>query len=273
MLSVVDLFSGIGGFSLGLERTGGFKTAAFCEINPYSRAVLRKHWPTVPIYEDITTLTGQQLRKDGISVDVLTGGFPCQDISHAGRKAGIDGDRSKLWAEFARLTDETRPAWVIIENSAALHTRGLDVVLRDLADIGYDAEWSGVSACAFHLAHMRRRLLIVAYPTGQWGQQCGRLQFAESSDPARHVHLGVREPQPARVAHGVPHRMDRLASIGNSIVPYIPEMVGGAILRATTARSENDQGRDGDKLKEAELASESCSSGPRPLTVLTEERT
>jgi hypothetical protein len=112
-LRVLDLFSGIGGFSLGLERTGGFETVAFCEIEPFPRKVLAKHWPEVPCYEDVTKLTGDILARDGIAVDVITGGFPCQDISCAGKRAGIgEGTRSGLWSEIVRLISELSPRYV-----------------------------------------------------------------------------------------------------------------------------------------------------------------
>lgn len=164
MLNVLDLFSGIGGFSLGLERTGGFKTVAFCEIEAFPRKVLAKHWPDVPIYPDVRELTGDRLRADGIAVDVICGGFPCQDISKAGRGAGIDGERSGLWSEYARLIGELGPDYVIVENVSALLSRGLDRVLGDLAALGYDAEWHCIPAGAVGAPHIRDRLWIVAYP-------------------------------------------------------------------------------------------------------------
>ena len=107
---LLDLFSGIGGFSLGLERTGGFKTVAFCEIEAFPRRVLAKHWPGVPIYDDVRTLTAERLAADGIAVNAICGGFPCQDISNAGSQAGIEGERSGLWSEIARLAGERLPA-------------------------------------------------------------------------------------------------------------------------------------------------------------------
>ncbi len=159
----LDLFSGIGGFSLGLERTGGFETVAFCEIEPFPRRVLARHWPGVPIYHDVRDLTAERLRADGIGVDVICGGFPCQDISLAGKGAGMDGDRSGLWSEYARLIGELRPRYVIVENVAALLGRGLDRVLGDLATLGFDAEWHCIPASAVGAPHRRDRLWIIAY--------------------------------------------------------------------------------------------------------------
>jgi DNA (cytosine-5)-methyltransferase 1 len=163
MLKVLDLFSGIGGFSLGLERTGGFKTVAFCEIEPYPRKVLAKHWPEVPCYHDIRELTADRLAADGIGVDVICGGFPCQDISVAGKGAGMAGERSGLWSEFARLIGELRPQYAIVENVSALLSRGLADVLGDLAALGYDAEWHCIPASAVGAPHRRDRIWIVAH--------------------------------------------------------------------------------------------------------------
>jgi DNA (cytosine-5)-methyltransferase 1 len=167
---LLDLFSGIGGLSLGLERTGGFETVAFCEIEPFPRRVLAKHWPKVPIYDDVRTLTAERLAADGIAVDAICGGFPCQDISLAGHGAGLDGERSGLWSEIARLVGELGPRYVIVENVAALLGRGLDRVLRDLAALGYDAEWHCIPASAVGAPHRRDRIWIVAYAgsDGHW---------------------------------------------------------------------------------------------------------
>lgn len=163
-LRVLDLFSGIGGFSLGLERTGGFKTVAFCEIEPFCQRVLAKHWPQVPIYDDIRELTGARLAADGIAVDVICGGFPCQDISIAGRGAGVDGERSRLWREYARIISELRPRYAIMENSPALLARGAGKIIGELAALGYDAEWHCIPAAAVGAAHLRDRFWLVAYP-------------------------------------------------------------------------------------------------------------
>lgn len=162
-LRVLDLFSGIGGFSLGLERAG-MQTVAFCEIEPFCRAVLKKHWPSVPFYDDIRTLTAERLASDGIAADVICGGFPCQDISVAGKGAGIEGSRSGLWSEYARLIGELRPRYVIVENVAALLGRGISRVLGDLSALGYDAEWEIISAADVGAPHRRERVWIVAYP-------------------------------------------------------------------------------------------------------------
>jgi len=160
-MRVLDLFSGIGGFSLGLERAG-FETIAFCEIDPWCRKILAKHWPGVPIHDDITKLDGHR-----ITADVICGGFPCQDISVAGRGAGIKGERSGLWSEYARLIGEIRPSYAIIENVAALLHRGMGDVLGDLSALGYDAEWHCIPASAVGAPHRRDRVWIIAYPNCQ----------------------------------------------------------------------------------------------------------
>lgn len=161
MLTVLDLFSGIGGFSLGLERTGGFETVAFCEIDPFCRQILAKHWPGVPIYEDITTARFEQGQ-----ADVICGGFPCQDISKAGRRTGITGPRSGLWRYMVEAVRMVRPRYVIVENVAALLGSGLGSVLGDLAEVLYDAEGHCIPAGAIGAPHIRDRLWIVAYPYG-----------------------------------------------------------------------------------------------------------
>lgn len=265
---VLDLFSGIGGFSLGLERTGGFKTVAFCEIDSFCRRVLAKHWPDVPCYEDVRTLTADALSRDGIAVDVICGGFPCQDISHAGKRAGLEGARSGLWREYARLIGELRPKFVIVENVAGLLSLGLGDVLGDLAALGYDATWDCIPASAVGAPHRRDRVWIVADAPSerrgkaradskrysQWAAGCGEIlahaDGAGLSPPWQITHGAHRisggrlpsasgwwcaEPDVGRVAHGVPSRVDRLRSLGNAVVPQIPELIGRAILAAEAA--------------------------------------
>jgi DNA (cytosine-5)-methyltransferase 1 len=271
-LKVLDLFSGIGGFSLGLERAGGFETVAFCEIDKKARLVLKKHWPDVPIFEDVTTLTGDQING---KVDVIAGGFPCQDISLAGKGAGLTGARSGLWYEYHRLIKEIRPSWVIAENVSALRSRGLDDVLRSLAEIGYDAEWHCIPAAAVGAPHQRDRIWVIAYPNSdsingrpqpqltdnsggktvydelggvrpeisdtlreglerQWQIACGTGAEHEDVGDARWWAV---EPNVGRVAHGVPGRVDRLKQLGNAVVPQIPELIGRAILASISESS------------------------------------
>ena len=140
-----------------------------CESDNYCQRVIRKHWPTNPIYPDIRELRGADVEP----VDVLCGGFPCQDISFAGAGAGIDGARSGLWSEYARLVGELRPRWVVVENVPALLGRGVGRVLGDLAEIGYDAEWDCLPASAFGAPHRRDRFWLVAYPGGEQHEDTG----------------------------------------------------------------------------------------------------
>ena len=167
-LGLLDLFSGIGGVSLGLERSGGFETRAFCEIEPFCRRVLAKHWPKVICYNDVRELTRARLDADGIVVDAISAGFPCQDVSQAGRRVGINGERSGLWGHVVRLTDELRPRVLYVENVANLLAgeRGawFGRVLGDMAEIGYDAEWHCIPAAYVGAPHIRDRVWLVAYP-------------------------------------------------------------------------------------------------------------
>ena len=194
-MRVLDLFSGVGGFSLGLERAG-MQTVAFCEIEPFCRAVLRKHWPEVPIYEDIRTLTADVLERDGIAVDVICGGFPCQDLSFAGKRAGLEGERSGLWGEYRRLIGELRPRFVIVENVPGLLSLGMGTVLGDLAALGYDAVWDCIPASALGAPHRRDRLWIVAHTR-------------RAGDGVKHQHEEVRpnlQKQDAELADAVSQR-------------------------------------------------------------------
>ena len=325
-MNVLDLFSGIGGFSLGLERAG-MRTVAFCEIEPFCRAVLKKHWPHVSCYDDVRTLTADRLAADGIRVDLICGGFPCQDISVAGKGAGLEGERSGLWSEYRRLIGELRPRFAIVENVSMLLGRGLGRVLGDLAAIGYDAEWHCIPACAVGAPHIRDRIWIVAYPCGAergaLGSACQRVAWAEclsqwqegsggsepgsqtlaDADKSLHaseldtgtvsgtpspgeagdpcegqasygqrlrsesrtgrsdrpdadcsrlslsgaqqirvdgqqgwrvpssIYWWSSEPDVGRVAHGIPARVDRIGSLGNAVVPQIPEIIGRAIMK------------------------------------------
>jgi DNA (cytosine-5)-methyltransferase 1 len=240
-LRVLSLFAGIGGFDLGLERTGGFKTVAFCEIEPFCRRVLAKHWPGVPCYEDVRTLGGERLAADGIAVDVIVGGFPCQDISYAGPGEGLDGERSGLWFEYARIIGELGPRVVIVENVAALLDRGMGDVLGTLSDLGFDAEWDTVTACGVGHPHMRRRVFLVAYSHRFDGRERLRHSLArafrqiQTIDGLESARVGTRArlEDPSGLyggANGLPDGMDRNHAIGNAVVPQIPELIGHAIL-------------------------------------------
>ena len=157
-LRVLDLFSGIGGFSLGLERTGGFETAAFCECEDFPRQVLAKHWPGVPCFPDVRELKGEDIVGP---IDVICGGYPCQPFSQAGQRRGQKDDRH-LWPEFSRLVAELRPAWVIGENVAGHISMGLDDVLSDLERQGYACRTFVIPACATGAPHRRDRVWTIA---------------------------------------------------------------------------------------------------------------
>lgn len=255
-LKVVDLFAGIAGFSLGLHRTGGYETVKFCEMKPHAQRVLAKNFPGVPCHDDVTTYEF----KPG-EADVITAGFPCQDISFAGDGAGLAGARSGLYREVIRAIRVVRPLYAILENVAALLSRGLDVVLGDLAEIGYDAEWHCIPASAVGAPHRRDRIWIIADAGGEQYESnrapfSGSLaaQLSEASpdaDGERELqsqgglaNVGRRpcdgdwwasEPDVDRVAYGVRGGMDRLAALGNAVVPQVVTIIGRAILQARAA--------------------------------------
>lgn len=168
-LQHLDLFSGIGGFSLGLEATGGFETKAFCDIEKYPRQVLQKHWPHVKQYEDIKELNYERLKADGIdSIDIITGGYPCQPFSVAGRKKGEEDPRH-LWPEYFRLVKELRPTWVIGENVSGHIKLGLDTVISDLESEDYAVRPFSISASSIGANHQRERVWILAHSRrSQW---------------------------------------------------------------------------------------------------------
>jgi len=267
MLRVLDLFSGIGGFSLGLERTGGFKTVAFCEIDPFCRAVLAKHWPDVPINDDIRTW-------GGVECDLISAGYPCQPESLAGKRMGKEDDRW-LWPETIRLLRLRRPAWFIGENVAGHITMGLDQVLFDLEELGYACRSFVIPAIAINAKHRRDRVWIVANTNGiglqerehvavargeakggkyarrapdgipapadasdakRWerslGRQVGRMGWFDKPVSWDGDWQAASEPVLDRGDDGIPNRLDRLRSLGNAVVPQIPEIIGRAILAA-----------------------------------------
>lgn len=180
-----------------MERTGGFETVAFCEIEDYPRKVLAKHWPNVPIYDDVRELTAEKLKDDGITVDVICGGFPCQPFSTAGKRRGEDDDRH-LWPEFDRLIREIRPRWVIGENVAGLIPMGLDTVLSDLENAGYAWETFVIPACALNAQHRRDRVWIVANPAPCGGRRiAGKLPAANEQQAQERQEEWLWEPDDA----------------------------------------------------------------------------
>ncbi len=236
-LKVLDLFSGIGGFTLGLDKAG-LETVAFCEIEKYPRRVLAERWPDVSLYDDVRTLTGKRLHDDGIYPNVICGGFPCQDLSVAGRMAGMDGTRSGLWSEVARLIGELRPHYAVMENVTNLLAgpagdagKWFGGVLGDLAALGYDAEWHCIPAGNLGAPHERDRVWIVAYPHSaqREGGSLSRRIHQEYAN-ARRRSWWEDQPRIQRAANGVPSQSHRLKALGNAVVPQIPELIGRAIM-------------------------------------------
>jgi DNA (cytosine-5)-methyltransferase 1 len=262
MLTFGSLFAGIGGMDLGLERAG-MVCRWQVEIDEYCRRVLTKHWPDVPKYGDIREVTGGELE----AVDLICGGFPCQDISGAGERVGIDGARSGLWSEYIRLVRFLRPRFVLVDNVADLLVRGAGRVLGDLASGGYDAEWDCIPAASVGAHHLRDRAFIVAYANGKLlGQQHvnegtrrnGHVDYSQMAHADRQglavgqsfsgnarkelaaFERGCRtdggiwelEPGVGRVANGVPNRIHRLRGLGNAVVPQVAEWIGRRILES-----------------------------------------
>ena len=274
-LKHLDLFSGIGGFSLGLEATGGFETVAFCDYDSYCQKILRKHWPWVTIYDDIKELNHEKLNSNGhTKIDIITGGYPCQPFSIAGRQKG-EQDPRHVWPEMFRLVKELRPTWVIGENVSGHVKLGLDTVLENLESEGYSARTFSISASSIGANHQRERIWIVANSGCSWGsgsefqrkneneikkENANQFERSSSSSQSNMVYsdserlekwesigenfsqeyqtlIGADwwsiEPDVGRVANGVPKRVDRLKSLGNSLVPHIPYYIGMSILQNT----------------------------------------
>lgn len=214
------MFSGIGGFALACE-WAGIETAAFCEIDPYCQAVLRKHWPSVPIYPDVRRLRPQDVGP----VDLICGGFPCQPYSAAGKRRGKEDDRD-LWPAMLGCVRDFRPTWVCAENVAGFAGMGLDSCLADLEVSGYAADAYLVPALAVGADHHRLRLFIVAHSESNGLEREWTNSDAPPPQRMDHERLHARswraitdQPRLARVANGIPRRMDRLRAIGNAVVP------------------------------------------------------
>lgn len=257
-LRMIDTFSGIGGFSLAARWLGGIETAQFVEREPFCQRILSKHWPTVPIHDDIRTF-----QPEHGSADIVCGGFPCQDISQAGKGAGLAGERSGLFYELLRVVRLVGPRYVVLENVSAITHRGMDAVLGALAEAGYDAEWVCIPAAAVGACHQRVRWWCVAYaphmlghsgasqqqgqPRGQAVPKSGDGDRAATPDPMRQRLEGpqrgwpygaswpqaglrrldpdwggyVSKPVLCRGDDGLSGRMDRLRALGNAVVPQV----------------------------------------------------
>jgi DNA (cytosine-5)-methyltransferase 1 len=268
-MTVGSLFAGIGGFDLGFERAG-FDIRWQVEIDPWARAVLAKHWPHVHRHDDVRTAGAHNLEP----VDVICGGFPCTDISAAGKGLGITGPESSLWSEYARIIRELRPDYVVVENAPTLLGRGVGRVLGDMAESGYDAEWDCIPAAAIGAPHLRERIWIIATRSGlrhgrllqlyagtdqvpdSDSQRCVRV--GESQPPRLQGPPGLEfdrlregrdvdgiaarashwlcEPGLGRLADGIPCRVDRLRGLGNAVVPQIVEWIAERIIKAEARR-------------------------------------
>ena len=267
-MKFLDLFSGIGGFSLGLE-AAGMQTAAFCEYDDKARKVLKKNWPDVPIFDDVRTLNKELLESRGIyDIGLICGGYPCQPFSLAGERRGAEDDRH-LWPEMFRLVKELRPTWVIGENVAGHITMGLDEVLADLESEGYTARPFIIPACAVDAPHRRDRVWIVANSIcgSRWNSESivrrrnDKAKWPQNPDPIARSSQNVAyangtqcqrnsspvrirtqypdfssssrwkpEPSVGRVAHGVPNRTHRLKQLGNAVVPQVVQVIGESII-------------------------------------------
>jgi DNA (cytosine-5)-methyltransferase 1 len=232
-----SLFAGIGGMDLGLERAG-MVCRWQVEIDDYCRRVLTKHWPDVPKYGDIREVTGEGLER----VDLICGGFPCQDISSVGKRAGITGKRSGLWSEYIRLVRVLRPRYVLVENVAALLGRGLGTVLGDLAESGYGVSGDCIPAAALGAPHLRERVFLLGFdtdaaghgdrPLGDVWQQPSCLEPLALGRRTGSATWWETEPPVDRVADGVPRRVDRIRGLGNAVVPQVAEWIGRRIIEA-----------------------------------------
>jgi len=261
MMTFGDLFAGIGGFSLGLERA-----SMVCkwqvEINPFCQQVLAKHWPDVMRYADVRDCGKHNLAP----VDLIAGGFPCQPHSVAGQQKGAEDDRD-LWPEYRRIVAELRPDWVLAENVPGIRRTMLNEVLSDLEDLAYSTRTLVVPACAFDAPHKRERVFIVAYAEGTrlaqrfYKFKGGRQEIAQAWNPGlvsgpagcygAPYDWGRDWPAESillRKLHGIPNRVDRVTALGNAVVPQVAEWIARRIVAADTAaapRAGSGAGGDG----------------------------
>jgi len=234
-LKILDLFSGIGGFSLGLENTGGFVTVAFCENEEKARKVLRKNWPETLIHNDVKELDGTQYK----GIDIICGGYPCQGHSVSGKRKGLEDDRSGLWKEFIRIIREAKPKYVLIENSPNLRKTGLEEVLSDLSEEFHCIEGNNFRASDVGLPHKRERLYLLAHSNKEFGKRESIeqiLQVEKLQEQLQRIsqrwprRCDLPTPRTYRGGNGVSLQMDRVRQLGNAVVPKIPELIGEQIL-------------------------------------------
>lgn len=244
MLKMLDLFSGIGGFSLAASWTGGIETVAFCEIEPYCQKVLKKHWPDVPIFPDIKELRGEDIGQ----VDIICGGFPCQPFSCIGQQKGKQDDRY-LWPEMLRVIQEIRPTWVVGENVTNFVSMGLDNALSDLESAGYETAAFIISAIGIGAKHPRERIWIIGNSNCQPSEQTCKPPLSVSSKrEARRDNRAINRPiiprtywekdtsEFLRVADGLSSDVDRRRGLGNSIVPQVVYPILQGIVDIETQR-------------------------------------
>ncbi|MBU1483217.1 MAG: DNA (cytosine-5-)-methyltransferase [Gammaproteobacteria bacterium] len=250
-----SLFSGIGGLELGLERAGLGRVVWQCESDPFARRVLAKHWPDAHRYDDIKTMG---LCGKIEQVEVICGGFPCQDISVAGKGAGISGERSGLFYELMRIVRLVRPRVVVLENVSALTSRGLGEVLGELAEAGFDAEWSSISAGAIAAPHRRERIFIVAYANGvrelqqEGGQREQRERAGDGGDSAPVAHAAgigrgevcVVSESTAETCAGFARDSDHVPAVPHANSQFLRQQPGGG-RRARGCEEEAIAGGDG----------------------------
>jgi len=224
-VTVGSLFSGIGGLDLGLERAG-MKVIWQSEIDPYCCKVLKKHWPEVLNHGNIKEINWQQIQRPNI----IAGGYPCQPFSQAGKRKGTQDPRH-LWPWVREAISQLRPDYAILENVPGHLTMGGTEVIGALTEIGYDAEWRVVSAAGLGANHLRKRIIIVAYPTSEGLQRRVR---AFSQNPKSSLFAVCSqwhsEPNVGRVADGIPNRVDRLRGLGNAVVPQVAEYIGRLVM-------------------------------------------
>jgi DNA (cytosine-5)-methyltransferase 1 len=228
-LRIGSLFAGIGGLELGLEWAGVGHTVWQVEIDPFCRDVLATHWPDAQRFEDVRAVGAHNLER----VDVICGGFPCVEISSAGKKRGHNIGASSLWKEMIRVVSELHPRFVVIENAADLRLRGLGEILGCLDAIGYDAEWHTIASCALGAPHSRKRLFVVAYandrnePDGSVNAETPGVCEVPRCTP----DWGTARAAPLGVDDGLPGRTHRLHALGNAVVPQVAEVVGRRLLQ------------------------------------------